>query len=273
MTVDASDLPRLLLEWADDFEAVAKGMPKGFRRVILATRSEECRLMAQVLAYEAAKQPVIACQTCNGHGMIGGWRVGDGYDAEPCPDCTTPVPPSGGVEAARESIMWLRMVSDEEVSPTYAAKLNQIADLLAALASSTPAEVFVPPTVEEICQRIRDDFHGVTPAEAEDGTGEAVAWVQPGYLAYLRRCGSFPMRFARDGALGYTIPLYATPPATAPDAGMVEAALLRLAVALHDKHYSHVTQWRPLEGDAIGLITQIDNMTAALAATEAKAGK
>lgn len=28
------------------------------------------------------------CETCNGHGLIGGWRVGDGYDAEPCPDCT-----------------------------------------------------------------------------------------------------------------------------------------------------------------------------------------
>jgi len=30
------------------------------------------------------------CETCNGHGLVGGWRVGDGYDAEPCPDCTLP---------------------------------------------------------------------------------------------------------------------------------------------------------------------------------------
>ncbi|MEZ2410592.1 hypothetical protein AB6806_27725 [Bosea sp. RCC_152_1] len=28
------------------------------------------------------------CKSCNGHGLIGGWRVGDGYDAEPCPNCT-----------------------------------------------------------------------------------------------------------------------------------------------------------------------------------------
>lgn len=39
--------------------------------------------------------------------------------------------------------------------------------------------------------------------------------------------------------------------------------LRSLAVALHAKHYSDVTQWRPLD-DAEGLLSQIDNMTAAL---------
>jgi hypothetical protein len=38
----------------------------------------------------------------------------------------------------------------------------------------------------------------------------------------------------------------------------------RLAKALHAKHYSEVTQWRPLTGDLVGLITQIDNMTSGL---------
>lgn len=39
----------------------------------------------------------------------------------------------------------------------------------------------------------------------------------------------------------------------------------RLAVALHQKHYPEVVQWKPLSGDLLGLLTQIDNMTAGLA--------
>ena len=37
-----------------------------------------------------AVQPADKCLTCNGHGMIGGWRAGEGYDSEPCPDCNSP---------------------------------------------------------------------------------------------------------------------------------------------------------------------------------------
>ncbi len=44
-----------------------------------------------------------------------------------------------------------------------------------------------------------------------------------------------------------------------------EKYALDLAKALHAKHYADVTQWKPLEGDLIGLLTQIDNMTASLA--------
>lgn len=38
----------------------------------------------------------------------------------------------------------------------------------------------------------------------------------------------------------------------------------RLAVSLHSKYYSGNTEWRPLSGDLIGILTQIDNMTAGL---------
>jgi hypothetical protein len=39
----------------------------------------------------------------------------------------------------------------------------------------------------------------------------------------------------------------------------------RLATALQDKHYrSDLPQWKPLSGDLIGILTQIDNMTAGL---------
>lgn len=38
----------------------------------------------------------------------------------------------------------------------------------------------------------------------------------------------------------------------------------QLAVSLASKHYSEVVQWRPLSGDLIGLLTQIDNMTTGL---------
>lgn len=34
--------------------------------------------------------PAAPCQTCNGHGMVGGLTPHSGYDAEPCPDCTPP---------------------------------------------------------------------------------------------------------------------------------------------------------------------------------------
>lgn len=38
-----------------------------------------------------------------------------------------------------------------------------------------------------------------------------------------------------------------------------------LASALHSQHYAENTSWRPLSGDLVGLLTQIDNMTAGLA--------
>jgi hypothetical protein len=43
----------------------------------------------------------------------------------------------------------------------------------------------------------------------------------------------------------------------------VRRELHSLAVALHRKHYWHVKQWQPFD-DAVGLATQIDNMTASL---------
>jgi hypothetical protein len=47
----------------------------------------------------------------------------------------------------------------------------------------------------------------------------------------------------------------------------------RLALALWEKHYRHSTpNWKPLSNDLVGLLTQIDNMTAALSALPAPAG-
>lgn len=43
-----------------------------------------------------------------------------------------------------------------------------------------------------------------------------------------------------------------------------------LAVSLHDKHYADNTQWRLLSGDLIGILTQIDNMTAGLESPKKK---
>ena len=40
-----------------------------------------------------------------------------------------------------------------------------------------------------------------------------------------------------------------------------------LAVALAARHYPEVDVWRPLSGDLIGLLTQIDNMTSGLSRT------
>ncbi|MFY3433945.1 hypothetical protein ACOTI9_14960 [Achromobacter mucicolens] len=34
--------------------------------------------------------PAAPCQTCNGHGMLGGLTPHSGYESEPCPDCTPP---------------------------------------------------------------------------------------------------------------------------------------------------------------------------------------
>jgi hypothetical protein len=41
----------------------------------------------------------------------------------------------------------------------------------------------------------------------------------------------------------------------------------RLATALHDKHYPEVGHWKPLP-DMLGVLTQIDNMTAELSLPE-----
>jgi hypothetical protein len=53
---------------------------------------------------QPARGEAVACETCGGRGEVGGWSPGDGYDAELCPDCTTPSPPSDaaqGVQAVR----------------------------------------------------------------------------------------------------------------------------------------------------------------------------
>ena len=58
--------------------------------------------------------------------------------------------------------------------------------------------------------------------------------------------------------------LVATPPAER----VVEAAgyAERLAIALWEKHYRNAApNWKPLTGDLIGILTQIDNMTSGLA--------
>lgn len=43
-----------------------------------------------------------------------------------------------------------------------------------------------------------------------------------------------------------------------------ESYALGLAKRLHEKHFSGNEGWHPLEGDLIGLLTQIDNMTTEL---------
>lgn len=40
----------------------------------------------------AAPQPPAACDTCRGRGEIGGWRQGEGYNTDPCPDCSAQPP-------------------------------------------------------------------------------------------------------------------------------------------------------------------------------------
>jgi hypothetical protein len=45
-----------------------------------------------------------------------------------------------------------------------------------------------------------------------------------------------------------------------------------LAVAL-SRHFPHVSQWKPLTGDLVGLLTQIDNMTTGLSPSCAALGE
>ncbi len=56
-------------------------------------------------------------------------------------------------------------------------------------------------------------YEAAKPAAEASGSGEAVAWVQPGYLSMLQKYGSCSMRFEPIEALDYIVPLYATPPA------------------------------------------------------------
>lgn len=45
-----------LLEWADDFEAASRCMARGIKRVVLATRAEECRIAAAALTSAPAPE-------------------------------------------------------------------------------------------------------------------------------------------------------------------------------------------------------------------------
>ncbi len=52
----------------------------------------------------APQAAVPACQTCNGHGMIGGLLPnGGGYDGEPCPDCAAPLATAEESSAVRSA--------------------------------------------------------------------------------------------------------------------------------------------------------------------------
>ena len=92
---------------------------------------------------------------------------------------------------------------------------------------------------------------------------EPVAWrvtYADGETVYLRHKPS------GDSGVYECAPLYTAPPA---DAGMREALAYaeRLAIALWSKHFKEsAPEWKPLSGNLIGLLTQIDNMTAALTA-------
>jgi hypothetical protein len=75
-------------EFAADTEAQVK------KQVVEWVRAQQER-MAAALPHP---QPEKACETCGGRGEVGGWSPGDGYDAELCPDCTTPPPPSDAAQ-------------------------------------------------------------------------------------------------------------------------------------------------------------------------------
>lgn len=109
------------------------------------------------------------------------------------------------------------------------------------LVQSAPAEM---PGVEEIARAIASFRKHITPADTWD----------PDIL---------PSEMAQASAVAALFaPILA-------EKESLRRELHSLAVALHRKHYWHVKQWKPFD-DALGLATQIDNMTAGLV-TEARA--
>lgn len=55
-------------------------IPSGLRLTIDAALIKAGRKAAPV-----RQKP---CETCGGRGEVGGWRQGDGYGSDPCPDCS-----------------------------------------------------------------------------------------------------------------------------------------------------------------------------------------
>ena len=53
------------------------------------------------------------------------------------------------------------------------------------------------------------------------------------------------------------------------EAAKANAYAEQLSVSLGAKHYPEVTQWKPLTGDLIGLLSQIDNMVTGLTRIDA----
>ncbi len=68
----------------------------------------------------------------------------------------------------------------------------------------------------------------------------------------------------------HNIPLYTTPPAAPVQEADAYGHAKRLAEAIWQKHYKATApQWKPFD-DLIGVLTQIDNMTAGLTAQPAQ---
>lgn len=56
-------------------------------------QSDSAAQARSAIAAAEAQQADEACPTCGGSGAIGGFRHGEGYDQEPCPDCTKQAEP------------------------------------------------------------------------------------------------------------------------------------------------------------------------------------
>ncbi|VBB10661.1 hypothetical protein [Burkholderia stabilis] len=74
-----ADLAMALELIAADADAGKVMIPSGLRLTIDAALIKAGRKAAPVRS--------TPCETCDGRGEIGGWRPGDGYGSDPCPDC------------------------------------------------------------------------------------------------------------------------------------------------------------------------------------------
>jgi hypothetical protein len=96
---------------------------EGIAAYIASQRRQGGEVDMSAEAYLAAlPRPQPECETCSGRGEIGGWRHGEGYDSEPCPDCTPPPPSDAPKPATYEDFIRLATDPDRKTPPSDAAQ-------------------------------------------------------------------------------------------------------------------------------------------------------
>lgn len=118
--------------WANTVTSLDTDRPKSYpvQPVYLVAPAVELASARASSPNETGAEGAKPCETCGGRGEVGGWRAGDGYDAEACPTCAVPA------QAAEPAVIPIGYICADD--------LKQLAEGNGAIVSPRCRETDVP---------------------------------------------------------------------------------------------------------------------------------